>query len=271
MNTPQEQEIDEIIVQVLAAGSIAQETWDDLRNSLLRSSPVWPGQGFAISGTSELAQYIDHTLLKPDATNEEITSLCEEAMQYNFASVCVNSCHTAACASRLKGSGVTVCGVVGFPLGAMATGIKHAETQYTVDNGAEEIDMVLNIGKFKSGDAEYVLNDIRSVVEAAWGNPVKVILETGLLGSNEIIVVSVVALLAGATFLKTSTGFGHGGATEENVQVMRRVAGPYLGVKASGGVRDAETAVRMIRAGANRIGTSSGVKIVAGETGDSVY
>lgn len=271
MSNQQDQQIDEIIAQVLAAGGISEDTWDNLRSNLLTSSPVWPGPDAAFDNPADLAQFIDHTLLKPDATDQQIEKLCEEAIQHRFASVCVNSCHVKACSIHLKDSGVNVCGVVGFPLGAMATGIKHAETQFAIDNGASEVDMVLNVGKFKSGDAEYVLNDIRSVVEAAWGNPVKVILETGLLEANEIIVVSVVALLAGASFLKTSTGFGHGGATEENVRIMRRVAGANLGVKASGGVRDVETAIKMIRAGANRIGTSSGVQIVKAEAGTDSY
>lgn len=271
MANEHEQEIDDVINQVLSAGDISPETWDDLRSNLLRSSPVWPGADARISSPGDLAPFIDHTLLKPDAADNETARLCDEAVQYKFASVCVNSCHIKACADRLKGSGVTVCGVVGFPLGAMATDIKRAETQYVIDNGAGEVDMVLNIGKFKSGDAEYVLNDIRSVVDAAWGNPVKVILETGLLGPNEIVVVSVVALIAGATFLKTSTGFGHGGATEENIAIMRQVAGPHLGVKASGGVRDAETAIKMIRVGANRIGTSSGIQIVTAQSSETVY
>jgi len=227
-------------------------------------SPPWPG---AISDTEESASFaplIDHTLLKPDATDDQIDALCREALQYRFASVCVNSCHIARCRGALAGSDTIACGVVGFPLGATTSAVKAYETQGIIADGAREVDMVINLGKLKSGDYEYVKTDIAAVCDAADKVPVKVILETGLLTDSEIITGCVIAVLAGATFVKTSTGFGHGGATEEHVRLMRDVVGGNVGVKASGGVRDFETAARMIRAGANRIGTSNGVAIVGG-------
>ncbi|MDN4594791.1 deoxyribose-phosphate aldolase [Polycladomyces subterraneus] len=218
-----------------------------------------------------IASMIDHTLLKPDATASQIENLCREAKEYGFASVCVNPVWVARAAEWLKGSDVKVCTVVGFPLGATTKETKAFETRNAIENGADEIDMVMNIGALKSGDHTLVREDIAAVVEAAGGKTVKVILETGLLNDDEIRIASTLAKEAGAHFVKTSTGFGHGGATEEAVRLMRKTVGPDMGVKASGGVRDAETARKMIEAGANRIGASASVAIVTGAQGTKGY
>ncbi|GAB4275571.1 MAG: hypothetical protein Kow0029_16860 [Candidatus Rifleibacteriota bacterium] len=215
--------------------------------------------------SNELARYIDHTLLKANATKDEIIKLCEEARQHHFASVCVNPANVALAASLLKGSDVKVCTVVGFPLGATSTFVKVMETRDAIANGATEIDMVINVGALKSKDYELVKNDIARVVEAANGHTVKVILETSLLSDEEKIKACELAKLAGADFVKTSTGFSTGGATLEDVCLMRQVVGPNMGVKASGGIRDAQTAQRMIQMGATRIGASASVAIVRNE------
>ncbi len=212
----------------------------------------------------DLARYIDHTLLKPDATEKDIERLCAEAMQYHFASVCVNSAYVELCSRLLAGSGVKVCAVVGFPLGAMSTDAKAFETRYAVSHGADEIDMVINVGQLQAGNYAYVYDDIRAVVKAAAGHVVKVILETGLLSEEQKIAGCVLAKAAGADFVKTSTGFGPGGATPEDVALMRRIVGDDMGVKASGGIRDCSTAQKMIESGASRIGASASVSIVKG-------
>ncbi|SDW15005.1 deoxyribose-phosphate aldolase [Marininema mesophilum] len=219
----------------------------------------------------ELASMIDHTLLKPEATSDQVDRLCEEAAEHHFASVCINPFWVARAAKKLKGTGVKVCTVVGFPLGATTSEAKAFETKDAIRNGASEIDMVMNIGALKSGDLDTVRQDIAAVVEAADGVLVKVILETGLLNSDEIRVASEKAKAAGAHFVKTSTGFGHGGATEEAVQLMRETVGEEVGVKASGGVRDFSGAKKMVQAGANRIGASSSVAIVSGKQGSQGY
>lgn len=212
---------------------------------------------------SEVAQMIDHTLLKPEATKEQIKALCEEAKEYGFHSVCVNSSYVPYCAELLKDSGVAVCTVVGFPLGAMSTKGKAAETEIAVKDGATEIDMVIHVGMIKSKDWDYVSEDIKAVVAAAGeGVLVKVILETCLLTDEEIVEASKVAKAAGADFVKTSTGFSTGGATVKDVKLMREAVGPELGVKASGGVRDAAFAKEVIEAGATRLGASAGVAIL---------
>lgn len=212
----------------------------------------------------DLARYIDHTLLKPNATEKDIEQLCAEAIQYHFASVCVNSAYVELCSRLLAGSGVKVCAVVGFPLGAMSTDAKAFETRYAVSHGADEIDMVINVGQLQSGNYAYVYDDIRAVVKAAAGHIVKVILETGLLNEDQKIAGCVLAKAAGADFVKTSTGFGPGGATPEDVALMRRIVGDDMGVKASGGIRDCSTAQKMIESGASRIGASASVSIVKG-------
>ena len=212
---------------------------------------------------AEVAQMIDHTLLKPEATKEQIKALCEEAKEYGFHSVCVNSSYVSYCAELLKDSGVAVCTVVGFPLGAMSTKGKAAETEIAVKDGATEIDMVIHVGMIKSKDWDYVSEDIKAVVAAAGeGVLVKVILETCLLTDEEIVEASKVAKAAGADFVKTSTGFSTGGATVKDVKLMREAVGPELGVKASGGVRDAAFAKEVIEAGATRLGASAGVAIL---------
>jgi deoxyribose-phosphate aldolase len=214
---------------------------------------------------SDIASIIDHTLLKPEATEKDIKKVCEEAIQYKFKSVCVNTHYVTLVSRLLKGSSVDTCCVVGFPLGAMTTRAKVDETYDALKNGANEIDMVINIGALKSGNWDTVKRDIEGVTAAARGRAiVKVILETSLLNDEEKIKACTIAKMAGADFVKTATGFSKGGATVEDIRLMRRVVGPNMGVKASGGVRDTETARAMIAAGANRIGTSSGINIVKG-------
>ncbi len=211
-----------------------------------------------------LAKYIDHTLLKPDATEAQIRRVCEEALTYHFASVCVNPTWVPLVRDMLTGSDVSVCTVVGFPLGATLSEVKALETEQCIRLGAQEVDMVINIGRLKSGQDEYVRQDIESVVAVAHehGVLIKVIIETALLTEEEKVRACTLVQAAGADFVKTSTGFGPGGATVEDVALMRRVVGDSMGVKAAGGIRTAEAALAMIRAGANRIGASAGVKIV---------
>ena len=216
-------------------------------------------------GAVDLAQYIDHTILAPDATEQAVDKVCEEAIQYQFKSVCVNSSRVAYVTSKLQRSGVAVCSVVGFPLGAMVSRAKAFETRQAVDDGAKEIDMVLNVGALKSGDLKTVESDIRAVRRATRGTTIlKVILETCLLSDAEKVLACEISKKVGADFVKTSTGFSKGGATVEDIALMRRAVGPDLGVKASGGIRDASKALAMIQAGATRLGTSSSVAIVTG-------
>jgi deoxyribose-phosphate aldolase len=219
-----------------------------------------------------LASLIDHTLLKAEATREEIETLCREALQFCFASVCVNPSWVPLCAERLRGSGVKVCTVIGFPLGTHLPDVKAYETRRAVEQGAEEVDMVINVGALKSKDYALVEQDIRSVVQSAGrGAVVKVILETAMLTRDEKVMGATLAKAAGADFVKTSTGFGPGGATVEDVQLLRETVGPEIGVKASGGVRTREDAEAMVAAGATRLGASAGVKIVRGEKGSGSY
>lgn len=218
-----------------------------------------------------LARFMDQTLLKANATRDQVAALCDGALIHRFASVCVNSCWTGFCAEKLEGSGVRVCTVVGFPLGAMATEAKAFETLSAVRAGAEEIDMVLNVGWLLAGDWRAVFDDIAAVAKSAEGRPVKVILETALLDDERKIAACLLSKAAGAAFVKTSTGFADKGATAEDVALMRRVAGATTGVKASGGIRDAATSRAMIAAGANRLGVSAGVQIVQGESGQGGY
>ena len=216
-----------------------------------------------------LASVIDHTLLKPDATREEVDQLCREAAQFCFASVCVNPNWVALCREILRDSGVKVCTVIGFPLGAHLPDVKSYEARRAVEQGAEEVDMVLNVGALKSRDYALVEQDIHGVVQASGrGTVVKVILETSLLTRDEKVMGCTLAKAAGADFVKTSTGFGGGGATVEDVQLMRETVGPEMGVKASGGVRTRDDVEKMVAAGASRIGASAGVKIVRGEDGE---
>ncbi len=218
------------------------------------------------------ATFIDHTILKADATKNEIETLCEEARKYTFASVCVNPAWVKTAAAALEGSAVKVCTVIGFPLGASTSEVKAFETGNAITNGANEIDMVINIGALREGDDETVKKDIEAVVNAAKGKAiVKVIIETSLLTDKEKRKACELSVLAGADFVKTSTGFSTGGATEEDVKLMRAVVGPEMGVKASGGVRSLVDMKKMIDAGATRIGASSGVKIMQGLESQSDY
>ena len=224
-------------------------------------------------GSDGLASLIDHTLLKPDATREEVQQLCREAAQFCFASVCVNPNWVALCRELLRDSGVKVCTVIGFPLGAHLADVKAYETRRAIEQGAEEVDMVINIGALKSRDYALVEQDIHGVVAAANGRAiVKVILETSLLSRDEKVMGCTLSKAAGADYVKTSTGFGGGGATVEDVTLMSETVGPDMGVKASGGVRTREDAERMVAAGATRLGASAGVKIVRGEAaGEGKY
>ena len=210
-----------------------------------------------------IASMIDHTLLKPEATPAQVEKLCAEAAEYHFASVCVNPVYIPLAARLLKGTGVKVCCVVGFPLGAIAPEQKAAEAASCATMGAEELDMVIHVGAAKAGDWALVQRDIEGVVKAAAGHTVKVIIETCLLTDEEKVKACEAAKAAGAHFVKTSTGFSTGGATTHDIALMRKTVGPEMGVKASGGIRDYETAMAMIEAGANRIGASAGIAIVA--------
>src|SRR5512143_2250127 len=216
-------------------------------------------------GGTDLASLIDHTLLKPDATTAEITKLCAEAAKYNFASVCVNPSYVPLCAKLLRDSAVKVCTVIGFPLGATSTAAKAFEAEHALRDGAKEVDMVINVGMLKSGDYEYVENDIFAVTTTArrYGALSKVIIETALLSDEEKIKACLLAKRAGADFVKTSTGFSKGGATVGDIALMRKVVGSAMGVKASGGVRTREEALAMVASGADRIGASASVKIVS--------
>ena len=217
-----------------------------------------------------LARLIDHTLLKPDAARADIERLCREAAQFCFASVCVNPSWVPVCRELLRGSGVRVCSVIGFPFGTHLPDVKAFEARRAVEQGAEEVDMVINIGALKSKDYALVEQDIRGVVQAVGKNTiVKVILETALLTREEKIMGASLAKAAGADYVKTSTGFGGGGATVEDVRLLRETVGPEIGVKASGGIRTKEDVEAMVAAGATRIGASAGVKIVRGEAAES--
>jgi deoxyribose-phosphate aldolase len=214
---------------------------------------------------------IDHTLLKSEATRQAIENLCAEAKQYKFASVCVNPSYVKLCAQLMHNTDVKICSVIGFPLGATSSASKAFEAKQAIEDGAREVDMVINVGMLKSGDNEYVEQDIQAVVSIAHNSGVltKVIIEAGLLTEEEKIRACEIAKRAGADFVKTSTGFTKGGATTDDVALMRRVVGPKIGVKASGGISTQEQALALIACGANRIGASSSVKIVTGENAAS--
>ncbi|MFC4388485.1 deoxyribose-phosphate aldolase [Gracilibacillus marinus] len=219
-----------------------------------------------------IAKAIDHTLLKPDATKEQVTKILNEAKQYHFASVCINPQWVKYASEALMNTDVKVCTVIGFPLGATTSKIKALETRDAIDNGATEIDMVIAIGRLKSGDDDYVQEDIKQVVDAAGDDAiVKVIIETTLLTEEEKIRACQLAKKAGADFVKTSTGFAGGGATVEDVKLMAKTVGDEMQVKASGGVKDLETMRKMIEAGATRIGASAGVMILNGMKSDNDY
>lgn len=212
-----------------------------------------------------LNKYIDHTLLKPDSTRAQIEKLCAEAREQQFATVCVNPCWIAFCKQQLQGSDVGVCTVIGFPLGAMTTEAKAFECRDAIEKGADEIDMVINIGALKDRDRKTVINDIRAVKQAAGSQPLKVILETCLLSDEEKVLACQCCMEAGADFVKTSTGFSKAGATVQDVRLMKETVGDVCQVKAAGGVRSFEDLKAMIEAGADRIGTSSGVALLEGQ------
>lgn len=214
----------------------------------------------------KLAAMIDHTILKPEATEEQIVKLCNEAKEYGFCSVCINPCNVKLAAGLLKNTDVKVCTVIGFPLGASTSRVKALETEDAIANGAQEIDMVINVGAVKSGNLSYVEEDVRAVVNAAAGKAlVKVILENCLLEKDEIRAVCKICKKAGADFVKTSTGFNKSGAAVEDVRLMRETVGPDMGVKAAGGIRDYAAAIAMVNVGASRIGASESIKIVNGD------
>ncbi|HFU3984055.1 TPA: deoxyribose-phosphate aldolase [Streptococcus suis] len=219
----------------------------------------------------KLNKYIDHTILKPETSKEQVAQILTEAKEYDFASVCVNPTWVAYAAQELKDSDVKVCTVIGFPLGANTPALKAFETKDAIENGADEIDMVINIGALKSKNYDLVLEDIKAVVTASGDKLVKVIIETCLLTDEEKVKACELSKEAGADFVKTSTGFSTGGATVEDVALMRKTVGPDMGVKASGGARSYEDAIAFIEAGATRIGASSGVAIMKGEKADGDY
>jgi deoxyribose-phosphate aldolase len=269
------QRIIDVIVQELSAAGARQgsrcgchgvldDCCPDRLSGVIDAGATRVGLHAAGGAPSGVASMIDHTLLKPDATRQQVEELCREAAQFKFATVCVNPTWVATCARLLQGSGVLVCSVVGFPLGATTADVKGYETQRAIFDGAREIDTVINIGALKSGDLRTVEKDIEAVVAPcrACGALSKVIIEAALLTDDEKVTACTLAKAAGADYVKTSTGFGPGGATAADVALMRRVVGAEMGVKAAGGVRDLESVKAMIAAGATRVGASAGVKIV---------
>ncbi|HXD75168.1 MAG TPA: deoxyribose-phosphate aldolase [Vicinamibacterales bacterium] len=263
-----------MIVQELAATSrpsvrcgchgVLDDCCPDRLSGVIDAGATRVGVHASGGAPSGVAAMIDHTLLKPDATRQQIEELCREAIQFKFATVCVNPTWVATCARLLQGSGVLVCSVVGFPLGATTADVKGYETQRAIFDGAREIDTVINVGALKSGDLRVVEKDIEAVVAPcrACGALSKVIIEAALLTDDEKVTACTLAKAAGADYVKTSTGFGPGGATAADVALMRRVVGADMGVKAAGGVRDFESVKAMIAAGATRVGASAGVKIL---------
>lgn len=245
----------------------------DEEGNVLSAGAGYKGPASDSIGKPNLASYIDHTLLKQNATSEQIIQLCMEAKEYQFASVCVNPTHVRLCAELLRNSGVKVCTVIGFPLGANTTSTKVFETQDAIQNGANEIDMVINIGALKTGDYSLVSKDISEIAKVTHigGAILKVIIETCLLSDEEKVIACILAKQAGADYVKTSTGFSTSGATVEDVTLMRKVVGPDIGVKAAGGVRNLEDAEKMIAAGATRLGASAGVQIMQGLTAKADY
>lgn len=271
-----------ILEELAAAGAVAPaqcschgflfDCCPDQVAGVLRAGASRLGLHASGGGAGEVAGLIDHTLLKPDASATEIETLCAEAAQFGFATVCVNPTWVAFCARLLRGARVGVCSVVGFPLGATTPDVKQYETRRAIFDGAREIDMVINIGALKSSDYRLVTEDIEAVVAPcrAAGVLSKVIIEAALLTDEEKVTASTLAKAAAADFVKTSTGFGPGGATVADVALMRRVVGDEMGVKAAGGVRDLEQLEAMVAAGASRVGASAGVRIVKESRGESM-
>ena len=264
--------IERIISQVISEanltgpGNVRPFSYDAVDELLSFGANRIGAEGPTCPPKRELARWIDHTLLKPDATRDQIEKICDEAIEFGFASVCVNPTWVPLAYKKLRGFPPRVCTVVGFPLGATFPEVKARETELAVQQGADEIDMVINIGALKSGDYELVEHDIRSVVRAAGRRIVKVIIETCLLTDEEKVKACTLAKIGGANYVKTSTGFSKGGATVKDVALMRKVVGSEMGVKASGGVRSYEEACQMVEAGATRIGASASVAIVANGT-----
>ena len=252
-------------------GECASKNVDGVRQILSEGADRIGAQMHGAIAPKDVAPFLDHTLLKANASEEEVIKLCSEAKAHGFASVCINPSYIELAAKELKGSGVMVCTVIGFPLGAMTTQAKKFETIDAIKKGADEIDMVINVGKLKSGDLKYVQDDIKAVVNAANGTTVKVILETAMLSDEEKVKGCYLAKSAGAHYVKTSTGFGPGGATAKDIALMRSTVGPDMGVKASGGIRDYETAAQMIKSGATRIGASASINIVQNKSGGKGY
>ncbi len=264
--------INDQIKTEIAEGMVVSTRFDENGNVL--SAGAGKKENVQVGpGKPNLASYIDHTLLKQNATSEQIIRLCVEAREYQFASVCVNPTHVRLCAELLRNSGVKVCTVIGFPLGANTTATKVFETKDAIQNGATEIDMVINIGALKHGDYTLVSKDISEIAKATHdgGALLKVIIETCLLTDDEKVVACLLAKQASADYVKTSTGFSTAGATLEDVALMRKTVGPELGVKAAGGVRNLEDAEKMIEAGATRLGASAGVQIMQGLTTKAAY
>jgi deoxyribose-phosphate aldolase len=266
-----EETLERVIEQITRQVLILVQQGEDLGGD--RVKPVVDAGADRLASTlgvaptdGQLSHMIDHTILKPEATQDQIAQLCFEARKYSFASVCVNPTNVKLCASLLQGTDIDICTVVGFPLGATPTDVKVFETQQAIREGATEVDMVLNVGALKSRDYELVRQDIASIARACHaGNAIlKVIIEAALLTDEEKVVACQLAKVAGADFVKTSTGFGPGGATAEDVALMRKVVGPSIGVKAAGGIKTLEDAQKMIAAGASRLGASASVKIVQG-------
>jgi deoxyribose-phosphate aldolase len=245
---------------------ITKEVLDQISRAGLVSPAAERSGGISVT-PADLPKYIDHTLLKAEAKPADIDKLCNEAKQYHFFSVCVNSASVAQCAKNLQGSGVKVCSVVGFPLGAMVSRAKAYETSTAIEDGAREIDMVMNIGAMKAGNLALVEEDMKAIRKVCGGEVLlKVIIETCLLTTEEIVKACKIAKNTGLDFVKTSTGFSTAGATPEHVALMRQTVGPVMGVKAAGGVRSLQDALNMINAGATRLGTSGGVNIIKGQT-----
>lgn len=258
------------VLQALTLRFDMAQTGEKVRQVVANGADRVAFHGEAADVPLDVAKYIDHTKLTPDTTASDIDQLCAEAAQFGFASVCINPTWVKRAANNLRGTAVPVCTVIGFPLGATTTEVKAMEARKALRDGAREIDMVINIGALKSGENEMVYTDIVKVVDAAHevGAVCKVILETGILTDEEKVIASALAKRAKADFVKTSTGFGYGGATVYDVALMRETVGPDMGVKASGGVRTADDAEDLIAAGATRIGASAGVQIVSGEGED---
>jgi len=279
MSTITSQDIEQIISQVIREknltlpGNVQPFSYEGANELISFGAARIGAMGPTCPPKYELAHWIDHTLLKPDATRQDIEKICAEAQKYNFASVCINPTWVALAYKLLRGRSPKVVTVIGFPLGATFPEAKAAETRTAIENGADEVDMVINIGALKSGDDVLVERDIRAVVRAAARHTVKVIIETCLLTDEEKVKACTIAKHAGANFVKTSTGFSKGGATVKDVALMRRVVGSEMGVKASGGVHSYQEACQMVEAGATRIGASASVAIVAnnGKTEQTAY